>query len=157
MNLAIKAAFTDNDHEHDADHEADHVGAGGFLMALHRPRPRTKKPAQQAAGLDGLKVSVAHGATSGVEKSKQGQERGTGRADQLGLRQTAAQRNWATRVCGRRRSMPAAPDHRIARCAGGRNRAASRTRISNYPENKGFDRYSDLFGFHFDSVHIGWI
>ncbi len=132
MNLAIKAAFTDNDHEHDADHEADHVGAGGFLMALHRPRPRTKKPAQQAAGLDGLKVSVAHGATSGVEKLKQGQERGTGRADQLGLRQTAA-----------RRSMPAAPHHRIARCAGGRNRAASRTRISNYPENKGFDRYSD--------------
>jgi hypothetical protein len=29
--------------------------------------------------------------------------------------------------------------------------------MSNYPENKGFDRYSDLFGFHFDSVHIGWI
>jgi len=40
-------------------------------MALHLPKPRTKKPAQQAVGLDGLKVSVATAATSGVEKSKQ--------------------------------------------------------------------------------------
>ena len=39
-------------------------------MALHLPKPRTKKPAQQAVGLDGLKVSVANAATSGVEKSK---------------------------------------------------------------------------------------
>jgi hypothetical protein len=32
--------------------------------------------------------------------------------------------------------------------------------MSNYPENKGFDRYSDQFGFYFDhidSVHIDWI
>ena len=30
----------------------------------------------------------------------------------------------------------------------------------DYPENKGFDKYSDQFGFHFDhidSVHIDWI
>ncbi|RZI82974.1 MAG: hypothetical protein EOO67_17605, partial [Microbacterium sp.] len=40
-------------------------------MALHLPKPRTRKPAQQAVGLDGLKVSVANAATSGVEKSKQ--------------------------------------------------------------------------------------
>ncbi|NHU43024.1 MULTISPECIES: hypothetical protein [Rhodococcus] len=40
-------------------------------MALHLPKPRTKKPAQEAVGLDGLKVSVANAATSGVEKSKQ--------------------------------------------------------------------------------------
>lgn len=40
-------------------------------MALHLPKPRTTKPAQQAVGLDGLKVSVASAATSGVEKSKQ--------------------------------------------------------------------------------------
>lgn len=29
----------------------------------------------------------------------------------------------------------------------------------DYPENKGFDKYSDQFGFHFDSiesVHIDW-
>jgi hypothetical protein len=35
-------------------------------MALHLSRPRTKKPAQQAVGLDGLKVSVATAATSRV-------------------------------------------------------------------------------------------
>ena len=40
-------------------------------MALHLPKPRTRKPAQQAVRLDGLKVSVANAATSGVEKSKQ--------------------------------------------------------------------------------------
>ncbi len=40
-------------------------------MALHLPKPRTTKPAQQAVGLDGLRVSVANAATSGVEKSKQ--------------------------------------------------------------------------------------
>ncbi|HEY9312913.1 MAG TPA: hypothetical protein VIQ49_11585, partial [Williamsia sp.] len=39
-------------------------------MALHLPKPRSKKPVQQAVGLDGLKVSVANAATSGVEKSK---------------------------------------------------------------------------------------
>jgi hypothetical protein len=30
----------------------------------------------------------------------------------------------------------------------------------DYPENKGFDKYSDQFGFHFDhidSAHIDWI
>ena len=30
----------------------------------------------------------------------------------------------------------------------------------DYPENKGFDKYSDQFGFHFDqidSVHVDWI
>lgn len=30
----------------------------------------------------------------------------------------------------------------------------------DYPENKGFDRYSDQFGFHFvhiDFVHFDWI
>src|SRR6476620_2043373 len=40
-------------------------------MALHLPKPRTKKPAQEPVGRDGLKVSVANAATSGVEKSKQ--------------------------------------------------------------------------------------
>ncbi|OFV72806.1 hypothetical protein RERY_66220 [Rhodococcus erythropolis] len=39
-------------------------------MALHLPKPRPKKPVQQAVGLDGLKVSVSKAATSGVEKSK---------------------------------------------------------------------------------------
>lgn len=39
-------------------------------MALHLPKPRSKKPVQQAVGLDGLKVSVSNAATSGVEKSK---------------------------------------------------------------------------------------
>ena len=42
----------------------------GGLMALHLPKPRTKKRAQQAVGLDSLTVSVANAATSGVEKSK---------------------------------------------------------------------------------------
>ena len=40
-------------------------------MALHLPKPRTTKPPQQTVGLDGLKVSVAGAATTGVEKSKQ--------------------------------------------------------------------------------------
>lgn len=40
-------------------------------MALHLPKPRSTKPAQQAVGLDGLKVSVADAATSGVARSKQ--------------------------------------------------------------------------------------
>ena len=60
VNLAIKAAFADT-----------RTRRGEGLMALHLPKPRTKKPAQQAVGLDGLKVSVANAATSGVEKSKQ--------------------------------------------------------------------------------------
>jgi hypothetical protein len=41
------------------------------LMVLHLPKPRTTKLPQEAVGLDGLKVSVANAANSGVEKSKQ--------------------------------------------------------------------------------------
>ncbi|MFE5700771.1 hypothetical protein [Rhodococcus koreensis] len=57
VNLAIKAAFAD-------DEFAADEGEGALL---HLPKPRTTKPTQPAAGLDGLKVSVANDATSGVE------------------------------------------------------------------------------------------
>ncbi|MGC0367326.1 transcriptional regulator with XRE-family HTH domain [Rhodococcus sp. 27YEA15] len=39
-------------------------------MALHLPKPRSRKSVQQAVGLDGLEVSVSRAATAGVEKSK---------------------------------------------------------------------------------------
>ena len=94
-------------------------------MALHLPKPRTTKPAQQAVGLDGLKVSVANAATSGVEKSKQVKSGGlaglTSKVSVTQLRKELGNEGLRQAAIDAGRT-----PHPRAHCAGGRNRAASR-------------------------------
>lgn len=108
-------------------------------MALHLPKPRSKKPVQQAVGLDGLKVSVSKAATSGVEKSKTVKTGGlAGLTSKVSVKQIRKE-------IGKNGLRQATNHPRTAPCADGHNKAASPTPTSLSARNAA-QRSSDSAG-----------
>ena len=117
INLALKAAFTDEDE-------------GNILVALHLPKPRSTKPAQKTVGLDGLNVSVSTAATSGCRKIEISQKWGIGRTHQQSLRPPDPYRNRQRRAYGKQLSTPEESPPLTEHCAAGRSKDESHTPTS---------------------------